>query len=271
LPTAPGVWGSGNSSFWQFPIPAIDFSSFTSNLAEIKNQAQSGGIYLPPSNAHGYSLEFHGDGTVSIYKVTSMRANPAGGTYDVNMTWIPKNDPTDYNTKTLQFTQAIPDNGIIYAEDDIWTEGTIRGRVTVAAAKLPYNPGNSPTIYIPNNILYSTKDGSDVLGLISQEDIVPTYYAPNDLEIDAALISQNSSAQFYFYNGNKKNNIRIYGAVTEFGWWFDNFVWTSGINNNVLAGYANSYYTYDSNLIYSPPPSFPLSASGYEQLVWASD
>ncbi len=269
--TMPGVWGSGNSSFWQFPVPAIDFSAFTSNLASIKSLAQSGGIYLPPSNADGYSLVFQSNGTVSVYKVTSLLSNPAGGTYDVNMNWIAENNYTDYNNRTLQYTEAIPANGIIYVEDNVWVEGTVNGRVTVAAAQLPYNPQTAPTIYIPNNIIYKVKDGSDVLGLIGQKDIIPTYYAPNNLEVDAAVISQNTSFQFFYYPGDIKNNLNIYGAIIEFGWWFDNFVWTSGISTDVLSGYTNSYYTYDNNLLYSPPPSFPFSASGYQQINWISN
>ncbi len=269
--TEPGVWGSGNPSFWQFPVPAIDFSSFTSNLADIKNLAQSGGIYLPPSNAQGYSLVFSNDGAVSIYKVDNLLSNPTGWTYDVNMNWTAQNQYTDYNDRTFQYKAQIPANGIIYAEDNIWVEGTVKGRVTVAAAQLPYNPSTAPVIYIPNNIVYDKKDGSCVLGLIGQKDVIPTYHAPANLEIDAAVISQNSSFQFFYYPGNVKNNINIYGAIIEFGWWFDNFVWTSGINDDVIAGYANSNYNYDSNLLYGPPPSFPLSSSGYQLISWTSD
>jgi hypothetical protein len=269
--TEPGVWGSGNASFWQFPIPAVDFSAFTSNLATMKSLAQSGGIYLPPSNADGYSLVFNSDGTVSVYKVTTLTSNPSGGTYDVNMNWVSENKYTDYNARTLQYKVAIPANGIIYAEDNVWVEGTVAGRVTVAAAQLPYNSGTAPTIYIPNNIVYKVKDGTDVLGLIGQKDIIPTYHAPNNLEVDAAVISQNASFQFFYYDNDIKNNITIYGSIIEFGWWFDNFVWTSGINSNVISGYANNSYTYDSNLLYGPPPSFPFSTSGYQQINWISN
>jgi hypothetical protein len=269
--TMPGVWGSGNSSFWQYPVPAIDFSAFTSDLADIKTLSQSGGIYLPPSNAQGYSFVFIDNGTVSVYKVTSLRSNPAGATYDVDMNWVTKNQQTDYNDRTLQYTVSIPSNGIIYAEDNVWVEGTVNGRVTVAAAKLPYNSGTAPMIYIPNNIVYKLKDGSSVLGLIGQKDIIPTYYAPNNLEVDAAVISQNSSFQFFYYPGNIKNNLNVYGSIIEFGWWFDNFVWTNGISTDVVSGYANSYYNYDSNLLYGPPPSFPFSSSGYQQISWVSN
>lgn len=262
-----GVWGSAQQyvkNFWQFPVPAVDFSSITSDLAVMKSSAQTSGIYLPPSNAQGYSLVFNSDGTVSIYKVTSLLSNPTG--WDTSFT--AHNEYVDYQNKVLQFTQEIPANGIIYIEDKTWVEGTVNGRVTVVTAQLPYSPSTAPTIYIPNNIIYAAKDGSDVLGLIAQKDVVVTYHAPNNLEIDAAIISQNGAAQFFYYPGDVKNNITIFGAIMTFYQW--TWTWVDGSNNN-LSGYGNTYDNYDNNLLYGPPPDFPLSSSGYQLLSWSSD
>ncbi len=262
-----GVWGSASQAvqnFWKFPVPAVDFSTLTSNLATMKASAQSAGIYLPPSNAQGYSLVFVSDGTVRIYKVTSLRSNPTG--WDVN--YVAHNERVDYNNRTLQFTQAIPANGIIYVEDKTWVEGTVKGRVTVAAAQLPYNPSTAPTIYIPANILYLAKDGTNVLGLLAQKDIVVTYYAPSTIEIDAALVAQNGSAQFFYYPNNIKTSITTYGAIMTFGQW--TWTWVNG-SNQVVSGYINTNSIYDGDLLYGPPPSFPFSTSGYQLLNWASD
>ena len=159
---------------------------------------------------------------------------------------------------------------MIYVEDKIWVEGVVRGRVMVAAAMLPPNPSTAPTIYIPNNIVYSTKDGSDVLGLLAQKDIVITYRAPNTLEVDAALIAKNGSTQFFYYESGSlriKNDITIYGTIMSFGQW--TWTWVNGGGGNV-SGYSNTHSNYDSNLLYSPPPSFPLSNSGYQFLNWQS-
>ena len=265
--TENGVWGSASQavqSFWQFPVPAVDFSALTSNLAALKSGAQSAGIYLPPSNANGYSLVFNSNGTVSVYKVTSLSNDPTG--WDVNNN--AHNENIDYNNRSLQYTVAIPSNGMIYAEDNTWVEGVVHGRVMVTAAKLPYVSSSAPNIYIQNNITYLAKDGSDVLGLLSQKDIVVAYGAPSNLEIDAALIAQNGSTQMFYYpNGAIKNSISIYGSIMTFGQWTWN--WVDG-NNNV-SGYATTSDTYDNNLLYSPPPGFPLSSSGYKQLSWISN
>lgn len=262
-----GVWGSASAavkSFWQFPVPAVDFSALTANLSTFKAAAQSGGIYLSPSSALGYSLVFNSGGTVTIYKVTSLNSNPTG--WDVY--GVAHNEDTDYKKRTLISTQTIPSNGIIYIEDSVWVEGTVQGRVMLAAAKLPYVVGSAPTIYIPNNILYAAKDGSSVLGLLAQNNIVITYSAPSNLEIDAALIAQNGSTQFFYYPGNIKTSITIFGSIMSYGQWTWSWVDSGG---NPTAGYGITNDTYDKNLLYSPPPNFPLSTSGYQQINWVSN
>src|SRR3989344_7922743 len=262
-----GVWGTASAAvqaFWQFPAPAVDFSSVTAHLSGIKSDSQENGIYLPPSNAQGYSLVFNSDATVSIYKVTSLTTPHTG--WDVN--GDTHNESTDYSSRDLEFTVALPQNGIIFVEDNSWVEGVVNGRVTVAAATLPYNPTAAPTIYIPKNITYPVKDGTSVLGLIAQKDIVVTYAAPNNLEINAAMIAQNGSAQFFYYPNNIKSSITIYGTIMTYGQW--TWSWVGG-GGGIISGDPYTYNNYDSNLLYSPPPSFPVSTKGYQLLSWTSN
>lgn len=266
--TENGIWGAAPQStknYWQYPMPNVDFSSITTNLSSIKASAQASGIYLPPSNALGYSLVFKNDGTIDIYKVTSQAASQTG--WDVNGN--AHNTSLDYNARSFVYNKAIPANGLLYIEDQTWVEGTVKGRVIVAAAKLPYNANTAPSIIIPKSIVYAAKDGTNSLGLIGQQDVLVSYGAPNNLEIDAALIAQNGSAQFYDWPGDVKNGtITIYGATASFGVW--TWTWVDG-GGNTVAGYTNTNTTYDSNLLYSPPPSFPLSSSGYQQISWSSN
>jgi len=263
-----GIWGVASQevkNFWSFPVPAVDFSTLTTDLATLKSAASTpDGIYLPPSGSSGYSLVFNSNGTVSVYKITSLRSTPT--CQDVNGNY--RSEDTDYNRRTLQYTKNLPANGIIYIEDKVWVEGTVHGRVTVAAAKLPYNPSTAPSIYIPKNVIYSTKDGSDVLGLIAQRDIIVSYYASTNLEVDAALLSQNGSAQFFYCNGNTKDSIAIYGAIMSYGQW--TWSWVNGYGT-IISGYRQTSSNYDSNLLYGPPPSFPLSTSDYQLLNWTSE
>jgi hypothetical protein len=265
--TKNGVWGSASSdmtAFWKFPVPAVDFSALTANLATLKSSAQNGGIYLSPSNAQGYSLVFKNNATVDIYKINALLSTPTGWDVGDNA----RNEDIDYGSRTLLYTRTIPTNGIMYIEDKVWVEGVVKGRIMVAAAKLPYNTSSAPSIYIPNNITYAAKDGTNVLGLLAQKDIVVTYRAPNNLEINAALIAQNGSVQHFYYPGVIKNTVTVYGSIMTYGQW--TWTWVSSYGN-ITSGYATTNDVYDSNLLFAPPPSFPLSSSGYQLLDWSSN
>lgn len=262
-----GIWGNAPQStknFWQFPVPNVDFSTMTSDLATMKTNAQAAGRYLAPSNSQGYSLVFNANGTYSVYRVTSLRSHASGT--DVN--GVTHAEDLDYNNRTLLTTSALPANGIIYVEDRTWVEGTLNGRVMVAAARLPYSVSTAPSIIIPNNIVYTATDGTSSLGLLAQKDILISYYAPNNLTIHAAMVAQNGSAQRFNFSGNIKSSINIYGSVASYGTW--TWSWVNG-SGNTTSGYDVTSTTYDSNLLYAPPPSFPLTNEGYRQISWTSN
>lgn len=262
-----GIWGAASTAtqdYWDYPTPSIDFSGLTSDLAQMRTDAQASGIYRGSSGAQGYSLVFNPAGTVSTYRVNSLRAHNSG----IDVAGVTHNEDLDYNGRTLLSTVPLPANGIMFLEDRVWVEGTVNGRVTVAAARLPYNPGTAPSILIPNDIVYAAKDGTSSLGLIAQKDILITYFAPTDLEINAAIIAQNGSAQRYFFANNAKTLITVYGSIMSFGVW--TWSWVDG-SGTVISGYVNTSTIYDSNLLYAPPPKFPLASSSYEQLSWSTD
>ena len=151
-------------------------------------------------------------------------------------------------------------------------EGIVKGRVTVAAAVLPYNYSTSPNIMVTHSIVYAAKDGTNSLGLLSQKHFLVTYNADNNLEIDGALIAQNGSAELYYYAGKILNSITIYGSVAS-NEYYGGWTWWGSLSDSsdIVSGYQNTYTNYDANLLYSPPPSFPLSSSGYQQISWSSN
>lgn len=262
----PGIWGNADTTtkaFWRMSANFVDFTSFTADLQELEILA-TGQADLPPSTQQGYSLVFKSDGTVDVYKVTALRSHPDG--QDVNGQW--HSEDLDYSAtgRSFQYNMPIPANGVIFVKDNVWVEGVVNGRVVVGATKYSADPAQQARILIPNNLTYLTKDGSSSLGLIAEKDVLITYYAPNTLEIDGALIAQKGSAQVYYF-GVKKTSILIYGAVASFGVW--TWSWSSG--SVCTSGYCNTSTVYDANLLYSPPPSFPLSSDGYQQISWISD
>ncbi len=294
--TKPGIWGAAGAStqaFWKMAQPNVNFAGITGDLNTIKANAQASGIDLAPSNSQGYSLVFKSDGTFDTYKVTSLKSNPTG--YSTNCTYNSaacaaacnstctnsiqceaRNDKLDYNARTFLNNRAIPANGIIFVEDNAWVEGTVKGRALVVAARLGSSLAGMPNIFIPNNILYNdlTANSNDILGLLSQKDIIITYLAPSTLTIDAAMIAQNGVVNFFDYSAGctttaaQKTTLNLFGSLASYGVW--TWTWTCG--NGVYSGYLNTNTTYDGRLLYYPPPSFPVdSAAGYQQLNWKSN
>jgi hypothetical protein len=102
------------------------------------------------------------------------------------------------------------------------------------------------------------------LGLIAEKNVLIPYNSPTNLEIDAALLAQNGSAQRYYYANNIKSNLIIYGSVISSGVWTWSWV---GSNGAVNSGYQNTNSTYDANLTYGPPPGFPVG-SQYNMISW---
>lgn len=273
--THDAIWGTGGpQAFWNYPVSNFSFDGITFDLGEIQEGADGSGIYLPESSVdapRGYSLVFNSNGTVSIYGVKTLRSHATG--YDSG---VSHSEDLDYNTRTkldgdpnISGVQdfAIPANGLIFVGDDAWVEGTVHGRVTVAVAKLGETLlSNMPSILIPNNIVYSAKDGTDVLGLISQGNVLMTYYVPNNLEIDAALIAQNGAFKRYCFPNSLKDTLTVFGSRTSFG-----RTYSSSSCQGSSSGFPTRNYIYDSNLLYAPPPSYPVSTDGYQQLNWESN
>lgn len=260
----PGIWGAGGpQNFWKFPMPAFDFNSITVDLSQIKTGAQNGGFYRSSSGAYGYHLKFKSNATFDLYKVTSLKPLPSPG-YGKDVDGKKHYESYDIKTETSQGTFNNPGNGLIFIEDQAWVEGTVKGRLTVGSGKFPVNPTTDTSIIIPNNLLYTTKDGSDSLGLMAQKHILLPRYSPQDLEIDAAVIAQNGSAQRFYYSGNILDNLIVYGSVISNGIWTWSWVTQGGA---VVSGYQHTQTTYDANLTYAPPPAFPVGTE-YHLISW---
>ena len=253
-----GIWGDGGpTEYWSFPVPAKDFTEITASLAQMKTAAESDGVYLSSSGDQGWAITFTGDGNFAARKVVTTNCYKSKDVGDSN--WVVR--CTDVATYGPTTTYAIPANGFIYVEDMVWVDGVVNGKATIGVA-------NGKSITINGNITYTTKDGTDVLGLIAEQDILVVKNSPDDLEIDAALIAQHGSAKRYDYSGeggdDRKNSITIYGSIASNGMWTWSWINQGG---NLVSGYKYTYATYDVNLTYGPPPGFPIS-SQYNLISW---
>lgn len=253
----------------QFPVPAADFVGLTNDLAQIKASAQSSGRYFAPSGSQGYQIILKTNDTFDVYRVTSQRNPPSNCTNTLSQsgwgTW-------SVNNRSFLGNYAVPANGLIFVEDSVWVEGAVNSlRVTIAAGRFPDNPSNRPNVIVNNDLIYTNYDGTDVVALISQGNIHVGMYSESDLRIDAALIAQNGRVGRYYYTppGGGQNRCSPYHArnsVTLYGMIATNirygFAYTDG------NGYQIRNIIYDANLLYGPPPSFPLTSDQYEILSW---
>lgn len=303
--TKPGIWGVGGpTANWRPlsspiitnpsdtsafsivvpPVPAIDFSLFTVDLQNIRTQAQSGGIYLPDSGGgkEGYLVRFNNDATVDIDKIDSLKSPqlrywnyeklPNGGwEWEAEEIDDLDNSPVHYN---------MPANGLIFIEDDVWVEGTVNGKVTLAAARFPENPNSYAKIRINNNVQYIARDGNHNLGIMAQGDLLVPKYAPTNLIIDATLLSQKRHVYYRYYyrdyrcyyfsqncDANRiKNSIEVYGGIITNLFW----TWTWVDGSNTVGGYNITNTVYNDNLTFNPPPSFPTSEN-YEFISWTEE
>lgn len=249
----------------EFPVPAIDFTGLTNNLSNIKSEATSDGWYFAASGVQGYQITLRTDDTFDLYKVGS-QTTPS---------WFCSNSQgqTGWNTWSVNTSNRqyvdnydMPNNGLIFVEDNIWVEGSIDGsRLTIAAGRFPDSPSTRPQITVNNDLTYTNYDGSDVIALISQGNVNVGMVSDTNLRIDAALVSQNGRVGRYYYGSgcspyHNRSSIYLYGIIAtsiRYG-----FAYTDG------TGYSTRDIVYDANLLYGPPPSFPLTSDQYEILSW---
>jgi type II secretory pathway pseudopilin PulG len=253
----------------QFPVPAVDFAGITTDLATMKAVAQSGGKYYAPSGALGYHVVFKTNDTFDLYKVTSLIAIPNGCTSVVGQqdwgTWSISN-------QTLLGNYPNPGNGVIFIEDNAWVDGKINtARVTVGAGRFPDSPGQRKSIAVNDNLLYTNYDGQDAIALVAQQDISAGLRSADTLRIDGALVAQYGRIGRFYYRpatGHQsrcapydvRNTITLYGMLAtaeRYG-----FAYEDG------TGYQNRIIIYDNNLLYGPPPSFPLTSDQYQVISW---
>jgi hypothetical protein len=259
VPDRPDVFVAGR----MFPVPAIDFAGMTQDLSSIRSSASSSGIYATSSGAYGFDLVLNASGTYSLYRVTSLRNTGGSCKNSQNQTgwgsWSIQNE-------TLIKTGSFPANGLFFFEDHVWVRGSINGaRLTIASGKFPDNQTTRTNIIVNQDLRYTNYDGRDVISLISQNNINIGLYSNDVLRIDAALIAQNGRIGRYYY-GSACSPYHVRSSITSYGMIGTNqrygFAYTDS------TGYTSRNLVYDANLLYGPPPSFPLAASQYSLISW---
>ncbi len=246
--------------------PSIDFAGFTTDLATLKSNAQASGFYRDVSGSGyvGYHIVLKTNDTFDLYKISSWASRGhCDGSGSESSSW-------SINNQTLQGNYAFPSNGIIFIEDHVVVNGQINGaRLTIVAADLPVpsDPATFKNIIINNDILYTNYDGSDAIGLIGQKGVMVGLVSEDDLRIDGALIAQNDKVgRFYYISDGQscayddRSIVTLYGMIASHDRY--GFAYTNG------TGYTTRNINYDANLLYAPPPDFPITSDQYEIISW---
>ena len=252
-----------------FPVPEYDFSGLVADFNDLYNLANSGGYYLGRSsyatvirgrattvNGLGYNLVLRTDGKFDLYVVKQVYPDCSGS---------PSWSIYPGGTVLVESGITFPANGVIYLGDNVWVEGQINNsRVTIVAKCQTCNSGGGANIIVNNDLKYTNYDGRDVVGLIAENDFNTGQYSDSNLQIDAALVAMSGRVGRGHYSsycdGYNPGTLRLYGMIASnqrYG-----FAFTDG------AGYTTRTIIYDGNLLFAPPPSFPLTADNYQVVSW---
>ena len=267
--TKSGVFGSGaNSELWSYPVPPINFTGITVDLAQMQSKAQTGGgLYFAASGKSGYRLVFRSDGTVDVYRVTGKVNEPNGYAWGRYMHIM--------NGTTYVGRYTIPTScSVIYVEDQIWIEGVVRGKVTVVAADVD-TTGVDPSIILNNNITYATATSG--LLAIGEYDVLIGLVVPDDMVLNGIFIAQNGHFGRNYYDTSMPNaweeyilrdTLTINGTIMSNGREGTKWVTTSG---TYVSGFNTRYNSYDRDLVVDPPPLTPQTSDSYRFIEWREE
>lgn len=295
-----------DKSNWLYPKTSVDFNQVSGSLCTMKKTALADysatasiasqatacsqtpttrtNAYIPQyatngsfSSTQGYLIQLNNNSTYDLYKVSG--ENDRKTTYGAALT-----------TTSVATAIDIPPSGVIFAEDNVWvrTNSTFHGRVSIASGRLATT--SSTDITIVDQMLYSTKNGSDAIGLIAEKNVLVAPYAPPasgsfSFEIDAAALAQSGSVTWpRYYDGTStcttgwtaaNQTFTFYGSVATRQDWTWNYSSGGLCGDMVKDTTTNKYYSgvertttsYDYNLQYAPPPSYPVTGS-YDILSW---
>lgn len=291
---------------WLFPVTAVDFNQVTTSLCTMKkvafqNDASTAALatgaspctQVPTTRTAAYLPRRASTFSVTRGYLIQLNPNNTYDLYNVNG----ENDQLTPYTAALTLTSvatavAIPSSGVIFAEDNVWvrTNPTFNGRVNIGAGRLASTTQQAMAV-IADDIVYTAKDGSAAIGIVAEDDVIIAPYAPPatgsfTFEVDAAIISQSGDVVYPLYYrtnstkctrgwSNANQSFSFYGSVAVRQTW----TWLWSIGNSAcgdavnvsgvgyITGFLNSTTSYDYNLLYAPPPSYPVTST-YNILSW---
>lgn len=272
--TQNGVFGGGGpQNLWAFPQPTVDFNGITIDLADLKNYATTSGRYFGPTGNYGYRVVFNSDGTVTVSTVTG--TTQVWG-YTIEYGWQQERPVISATSGTTNY--SIPDScPVLFFEDNVWVEGTVSGRVTMAAANIGGSPQRS--VILNGNLQYQD-NVDDGITIIGQRDVLVGLQVPDVMTINGVFIAQTGhySRNHYVQSGGyglpssldpyvTRSTLNTNGTVVSNG--RVGTKWSSG--GNFISGFAQRNDTYDRTLAEFPPAFTPAVSDDYEFVRWSDE
>lgn len=268
----PGVFttANGNPDLFKYPVTPFDFDGITVDLANIKDltKNQGQGLYFGPSGEKGYYIYIN-QNSLDVYKVTSLSKVYA---YDFDNGW--HWEKSIIKRKSYLGNYSLPTEcGLVFVEDNLWVEGEVEGKITIVSANLE-NPNEETDVWLPGNITYKTRDGSDGLLLVGQRNILIGPNSPDNMKLEGIFIAQKGHFGRNHYNCLLypsyclKSYLEIYGAIVSNG-----RVGTKWTNNwgGVASGYKKRENIYDTNQSLNAPPFLPKTSEKMELKKWIEE
>lgn len=266
----PGVFtttANSNPDLFSYPVPPFDFAGITVDLAQMKNAAQSSGVYLQPSvninpQAKGYHIKFKNNGTFEAWIITGLSSTYA---YSLEEDW--HYDYFTISSEYLYSTSSVPSVcSAIFVEDNIWPEGEVKGKTVIASANL-ISPTIDTDVVLLGNIDYTALDGSDGLALVAERNVLIGPQSPQQMELRGIFVAQKGRFSRNHYPGNIREKLEIYGSIISNG--RVGTQWTSG--GSIVSGYSKRESYFDANLIYAPPPFVPYINPEFSIVNWTEE
>jgi hypothetical protein len=243
-----------------------DYIRFFNNGNNINLSQATNPPYDNPNFQEG--VDFGVESTTMPRQALGLRAAAATGGISLqgNTTVVLNNNGTmnvtNSKKKWTNRNMPIPVNGALFVNGGTLTiSGTLNGRLTAGA---------SGDVIIPTNIVYADNprvnpNSDDVMGIISESDVVISHSAPNNLEIDGCIMGMNTSFMLdSWWVGPPKGTLVVYGGIIQdergpVGTF-------NGVTRQKISGYSKNY-SYDPRLLSSPPPYMPTTGD-YVTLSW---
>ena len=226
-------------------MAAVDFNSAAST--SLKSIATTTGTVLQGST----TITFNG-GTMTISNTRQGWNNKA---------FTPPAEGIIY-VQTAATGAAASRPGTVYLNG-----GKLTGRVTIAS-EADMTVGGSIT-YTTDPRVHPTS--TDALGLLSEADVWVDTTAPNNEEIDAAVMATGAASGnpgsfgvVNYNSGGTRGTLTVYGGIVQEN---RGAVGTANVNGSIIHGFSKNY-SYDPRFINTPPPYYPTVSGVLKFTNW---